>query len=672
MTGFNSGFSRRNTTLLAAVLITLATGAMGQALLASPVASGCPTGFSCSDIGSPAVAGSQSLSGDALTVHAGGSDIWDTADQFHFVYTPLVGDGRLSAMPIASQTNTDPWAKAGVMIRATTAANSPYYYVFVSPGNGVVVQFRTTSGANADQKAVIAGHAPISLRAVRSGSTYTAFTSLDDGSSWTEVPNSSMTLNLGSTPLKGFAVTSHNSAVAGTVVFKNPVLIANSTSTPSPTPTTSGSVVTRVNGSHVDIVSVPPSAAYIVVAVMTDLQGDGIEYTCNTCPVGKNLSPSATVYTPPADHPVVDMIADDANGNPIGGWAGRVQTQPSSTSTPGPTATPAPTSTPKPTPTPAPTPIPTPQPSGSMWVGLNTCCAPTDPADAATVGATARIDTASGADVSAFAGAGDKVIDDISGDPSNGGNYDTGGVQAINANNWAQNAVAWYVNNCRGAHSSTCVAIEVLNEPGNPYFWGSNSMTTTNAAAYANLLKTVHNAFTSASYVSQYGSARPKILAAYDGGWSETWGHEVWASDPNVDSYIDGVTVHPYGGHSTAPDAFGPDHSAQGNRQLVVDAHNQTGEPVFITEVGWPTAVGQPSTGDSLQWTETQQADNIYSFIAWARGTGFVSAVTIFGSRDYGTNNWYGVKTASWTNGRYKPGFTALAEAAHQQACTVC
>jgi hypothetical protein len=443
-------------------------------------------------------------------------------------------------------------------------------------------------------------------------------------------------------------------------------------------------VVIRVNGRSVDIVSIPPGTASIGVAVMTDMQGDGIEYTCNGCLLGRSLPPSATVYTPPASHPVVDMIANNANNEPIGIWAGRVQTRPSSTPapTPSPTASATPTSTPTPSPTPKPTSSPTPAPvqSGSMWVGLNTCCAPDDPADDAQVGGYARIDTATATDVSEFANAGDKIINDISGDPENGGGYDGGGVLAVNATAWAQYAVNWYVSNCLGAHSSTCAAIEVLNEPGNPYFWGSNSMSTANAAAYANLLKTVHNAFTSPSYVSQYGSARPKILASYDGGWSETWGQEVWASNPNLNQYVDGVTVHPYGGHSTAPDAFGSDHSAEGNRQLVVDAHNQTGEPVFVTEVGWPTAYGQAPTGDSLQWTQTQQADNIYSFVNWARSTGFVAAVTIFGARDYTETNpdgstqydWYGVKTASWTSGTYKPGFTALAEAAHQQACTVC
>ena len=69
--------------------------------------------------------------------------------------------------------------------------------------------------------------------------------------------------------------------------------------------------------------------------------------------------------------------------------------------------------------------------------------------------------------------------------------------------------------------------------------------------------------------------------------------------------------------------------------------------PIYVTEVGWPTAVGQPSTGDSFQWTEAEQAQNITNFIDWAKGTGYIADVTIFNYRDYGTNDWYGIESAS-------------------------
>jgi len=235
------------------------------------------------------------------------------------------------------------------------------------------------------------------------------------------------------------------------------------------------------------------------------------------------------------------------------------------------------------------------------------------------------LNTPSSSLVNTYNSAGVAVIDCMAGP------YSSGGVSQLDANAWAANAVATY------RASPSILAIEVLNEPGGTWFWGSNALSQANASAYANLLKTVHNAF-----VSAFGANRPALLASYDGGYSGglTWGQMVWAADPNVASYIDGITVHPYGGTSSVSS------SALGNRANVAAAHSATGLPVYITELGWPTAVGQPATGDSLQWSEADQATNIYNFVGWARSTGYIKAVIIFMYADYGSNNWYGIVRA--------------------------
>jgi hypothetical protein len=234
------------------------------------------------------------------------------------------------------------------------------------------------------------------------------------------------------------------------------------------------------------------------------------------------------------------------------------------------------------------------------------------------------------------------------------GPYNTGGVSALDPNTWAQNALSTFQSECGGS-ATNCPSIEVLNEPWGTWFWGPNAQSAANEAAYAQLLVDTYNTFH-----AQYGSASPKILAAFS---SDSWWAGVTAADPNINDYYDGIYVHPYGGNSD------PTQSALGNRAQVTDAHDTTGKPVWVTEIGWPTAVGQPATGDSLQWTDTQQAANIYNFVNWARSTGYVASVLIFGYQDYGTNDWYGVETS---NGTKKPGWTALAEAANQQPCTVC
>jgi hypothetical protein len=273
----------------------------------------------------------------------------------------------------------------------------------------------------------------------------------------------------------------------------------------------------------------------------------------------------------------------------------------------------------------------------SMWVGVDAGGWPSSFA-ADVAGAASYVRLENPTNISGWTAAGVKVIDDMAG-PSN-----SGGVSAINATEWAAKAVTAVKANPQIA------AVEVLNEPGNVWEgWGSSAGSSANAAAYDHLLKVVHEAF-----VANFGSSYPPILASYDGGEGPTtWGEEMWAAEPNIGNYINGITLHSYGGTSNRT------QSALGDRHQIELAHSQHPTiPIYITEVGWPTAVGQPSTGDSLQWTEAEQAQNITNFVNWAKGTGYIQDVTIFNYRDYGTNDWYGIESAS---GAHKLSYGALA-----------
>jgi hypothetical protein len=185
--------------------------------------------------------------------------------------------------------------------------------------------------------------------------------------------------------------------------------------------------------------------------------------------------------------------------------------------------------------------------------------------------------------------------------------------------------------------------VEVLNEPGGSWAWTDP----TNYAAYTNLLKAVHEAL-AANFAP---AIRPLVLASWDAP-NRPFGLG-WAALGSL-AYCDGVTVHPYGGSN------GESGGALGNRHSVEEAHALSGKPVYVTEIGWPTAVGQPPTGDSQQWTEAQQAQNITSFIHWARGTGYVAMVDVFGYIDYGSNYAYGIERKDHT---HKLSYAALAAA---------
>ena len=83
-----------------------------------------------------------------LVMNGVGTDIYGTADQGRFVYKQLAGDGTIIAR-VDSLTNTNVWAKAGVMIRQTLEAGSPWALSLASPGNGAHFQARLTNGGGA-------------------------------------------------------------------------------------------------------------------------------------------------------------------------------------------------------------------------------------------------------------------------------------------------------------------------------------------------------------------------------------------------------------------------------------------------------------------------------------------------------------------------------------------
>ena len=176
----------------------------------------CPNTWTCADIGNPTLIGNQTLNNGVWTIQGSGADIWDTADQFHYVWQPLTADGGVSAH-VTAQTNTDPWAKTGVMLRQSTDPGSPYYAAFVTPANGVAVQYRTTQGGVTTQ-VVINGTVPLYLKVTRTGNAYAAYTSAD-GTTWTPIAGSGVTITMNGAVLAGLAVNSHNASSMGTGTF---------------------------------------------------------------------------------------------------------------------------------------------------------------------------------------------------------------------------------------------------------------------------------------------------------------------------------------------------------------------------------------------------------------------------------------------------------------------
>ncbi|OAI46317.1 hypothetical protein AYO44_11490 [Planctomycetaceae bacterium SCGC AG-212-F19] len=176
-----------------------------------------PAPWKDTDIGSPAKRGSASATNGTFTVKGGGADIWNGSDQFNYAYQTLTGDGTIIAR-VASQQNTNGWAKAGVMIRTSTAANAAYAFAFITPGNGADFQYRTSAGAAAGWSGQISATAPEWVKLVRAGTSFTGYASTD-GVTWTKL--GSITISMGATVDVGLAVTAHNNSALSTATFTN-------------------------------------------------------------------------------------------------------------------------------------------------------------------------------------------------------------------------------------------------------------------------------------------------------------------------------------------------------------------------------------------------------------------------------------------------------------------
>lgn len=194
-----------------------------------------PSGWHNADIGAVGVAGSLLETDGTFTVRASGADIWGAADEFHFVYRPLKGDGSITAR-VVSLTRTHVWAKAGVMVRSSLAANAAHATMVVSAGSGAAFQFRAAGGGtSASAGAEGAAAAPYWVRVERAASVLRGYKS-SDGISWTLATQRS--IPMGSDVYVGLVATSHLDGTRTSAVFDNVSLVPGAPSAGDTTPPT--------------------------------------------------------------------------------------------------------------------------------------------------------------------------------------------------------------------------------------------------------------------------------------------------------------------------------------------------------------------------------------------------------------------------------------------------
>jgi len=194
-----------------------------------------PAGFVNVDIGAPQLAGSARQVEGGWDLIAGGADIWEKSDQFHFLYKQVSGDFDI-AVRVESFTPAHLYSKAGLMVRETLSADSPHLMFLVFAGDATrnnnlgayEMQFRPVTGG--DCQAIYPAVPPPAppefpaaypnswLRVQRRGDRFSAFASTD-GKTWKLY--GAQPLTLPSVVYVGPALTSHDPHTPAKAGFRN-------------------------------------------------------------------------------------------------------------------------------------------------------------------------------------------------------------------------------------------------------------------------------------------------------------------------------------------------------------------------------------------------------------------------------------------------------------------
>jgi alpha-galactosidase len=284
-----------------------------------------PAGWTDLDIGAVGFSGSaSSCSGNSFVLQGGGSDIWGSADAFNFAGDMFNGNVQLAARVVNVEA-IDPWTKAGLMFRNDSSPGSAFVDLFITPGNGINIQWRSSSGGQCSAGNTANLTPPVWLKLVGSGSTFYGYYSID-GIAWTSLGNTSVTMT---SLFGGLAVTAHNNSYSATATFDhvctnvaaapvglqatagNHQVVLTWTSDPAAigynvkSSTVSGSgystVAANVPGTRVTVPGLANGTAYYFVV-------------CTVNPLGESASSAPAAATPnPAVSPVVKVSQTSTN-----------------------------------------------------------------------------------------------------------------------------------------------------------------------------------------------------------------------------------------------------------------------------------------------------------------------------------------------------------------------
>ncbi len=168
----------------------------------------------------------------------------------------------------------------------------------------------------------------------------------------------------------------------------------------------------------------------------------------------------------------------------------------------------------------------------------------------------------------------------------------------------------WEAHPDLAAHAP--VYFEVWNEPWLPFF-----SSPVDPARYARLFKASAAAGKAANPQTRFILASEWQYQAQNGSWRK-WVDDMYAAAPDLNSYLDAYSTHPYGNGSVDNWTPGKGDAFQTRRLEIVHdtfvSHGAADRKMWVTEVGWSTCSG----GENC-YTEDAQQQNLARFDQLAR-----------------------------------------------------
>ena len=176
-----------------------------------------PAPWLSQDVGA-AGAGGSSYDDGVFTLVGSGADIGGTADAFHFVYQSASGNCNLMGRVVTEEI-VNPAAKSGIMIRNSLDPADMEASVLLTPGNGILFQWRSAYGGSTASVTGPNVTAPWWLQLTRTANSFSASCS-SNGQNWTAV-GTAVTIPMATNVLIGLSATSHTNGILYSSMIDN-------------------------------------------------------------------------------------------------------------------------------------------------------------------------------------------------------------------------------------------------------------------------------------------------------------------------------------------------------------------------------------------------------------------------------------------------------------------